>query len=320
MNIKKGIMGIYKITSPSNKIYIGSSMNIRSRFLRYKNLHCKEQHKIYRSILKYGWDSHTFEIIEKCEFENLYNRERYWQEFYDCIGKNGLNCCYVNTDEKPLLISDETKRKLSEKNKGKKMSEENKKKLAERMKNTIMKDSTKEKMRQFFTGKPNPKNGRKIVNIKTNETYNSVSELSKVLNIKYSQLFEDLSNYYDIGYKFIDYEGVLKPKPAKRKVNISVKHIPSQMVFNSITEAALYFNKNNKTLADSIKKNSFNNEFEYLDSEMKPKKKNNKKAVVHLETNLNFNSMREAEIYFNFDKGYVKNNIRSKNSKFKILE
>ena len=30
--------------------------------------------------------------------------------------------------------------------------------------------------------------------------------------------------------------------------------------------------------------------------------------------------MREAEIHFNFNKGYVKNNVKGKTPKFKILE
>lgn len=30
--------------------------------------------------------------------------------------------------------------------------------------------------------------------------------------------------------------------------------------------------------------------------------------------------MREAEVHFNLNKGYVKGNVKSKNSKFKILE
>lgn len=32
------MVGIYKITSPTNKIYIGQSKNIRKRFNNYQNL------------------------------------------------------------------------------------------------------------------------------------------------------------------------------------------------------------------------------------------------------------------------------------------
>lgn len=57
--------GIYKITSPSGRIYIGQSKNINSRIKRYKKLQCcKTQLFLYRSFLKYGVENHKFEIID----------------------------------------------------------------------------------------------------------------------------------------------------------------------------------------------------------------------------------------------------------------
>ena len=40
------ICGIYKITSPSGKIYIGQSINIKSRWKYYEKLRCNKQFKI----------------------------------------------------------------------------------------------------------------------------------------------------------------------------------------------------------------------------------------------------------------------------------
>ena len=62
----KKIIGIYKITSPTNRIYIGSSNDIYNRWCSYKNLKCKSQTKLYNSLLKYGAENHIFEIIENC--------------------------------------------------------------------------------------------------------------------------------------------------------------------------------------------------------------------------------------------------------------
>ena len=45
-------IGIYKITSPSNKIYIGKSNNINRRFKEYIKLRCKQQPKLYNSFKK----------------------------------------------------------------------------------------------------------------------------------------------------------------------------------------------------------------------------------------------------------------------------
>lgn len=57
------MIGIYKITNPNGKIYIGQSTNIDKRFYRYKRLECKGQIKLYNSLKKYGWDAHIIEII-----------------------------------------------------------------------------------------------------------------------------------------------------------------------------------------------------------------------------------------------------------------
>jgi hypothetical protein len=44
-------IGIYKITSPTNKVYIGQSIKINERKRKYKKLDCKNQPKIYNSLL-----------------------------------------------------------------------------------------------------------------------------------------------------------------------------------------------------------------------------------------------------------------------------
>lgn len=59
------IIGIYKITSPTNKVYIGQSININRRFKEYLNiLKSKGQTKLYHSFNKYKIENHTFEILE----------------------------------------------------------------------------------------------------------------------------------------------------------------------------------------------------------------------------------------------------------------
>ena len=84
----KGI--IYKITSPSGNTYIGQTVNLKRRLRRYAILDCKKQQKIYRSILKYGWDNHIIDIIETVEKNILDEREMYWIKFYHSFS-NGLN-------------------------------------------------------------------------------------------------------------------------------------------------------------------------------------------------------------------------------------
>lgn len=127
--------GIYKITSPSGRIYIGQSRNIEDRFYRYKKMSNanKTQIRLMRSFKKYGVQNHNFEIVEECTIDVLNIKERYWQDHYKVISKSGLNCILQETDTLPRQFTEEYKRKRSGINHffyGKHHSEETKKKLS----------------------------------------------------------------------------------------------------------------------------------------------------------------------------------------------
>lgn len=122
------IIGIYKITSPTGRIYIGQSIDIKERHRQYKYLKCNNQTKLYRSLKKYGWESHKVEIIHICKEEEL----NYWEEYYGKLFnvtdiEKGLNVRFCGGNRGKL--SEETKEKLRIINLGKKYSQEvNKKK------------------------------------------------------------------------------------------------------------------------------------------------------------------------------------------------
>ena len=86
------MIGIYKITSPSNKVYVGQSTNIEKRWSGYSTnkKKMKEQTKLFNSFRKYGVDNHKFEIIEECNKDKLNDKEVYWIEFYNSVNA-GLN-------------------------------------------------------------------------------------------------------------------------------------------------------------------------------------------------------------------------------------
>lgn len=126
------MIGIYKITSPSGKIYVGQSVDIERRFRVYRNTKSiKQQMAISNSILKYGVESHIFEIMELCDVDRLNERERYYQDLFDCTGKNGLNCKLTTTNTKSGLYSEETKEKLRIASTGKKHTIETRNRLSE---------------------------------------------------------------------------------------------------------------------------------------------------------------------------------------------
>lgn len=126
--------GIYKITSPKNKVYIGQGLDIKKRFRAYKRMDCKGQTRLFASLKKYGVEKHKFEIITTCEENELNELERYYQEIYNCIGIKGLNCQYTKTETQKYRHSEETKKKIGNSHKGRKgrtyiMSDEHKRKI-----------------------------------------------------------------------------------------------------------------------------------------------------------------------------------------------
>ena len=92
------MIGIYKITSPSGKIYIGQSINIEKRFKGYKYSKAKKQPILHRSFVKYGVENHKFEIICECKKSDLYKLEAKYQILYSAKSPKGLNC-FVNNDK-----------------------------------------------------------------------------------------------------------------------------------------------------------------------------------------------------------------------------
>ena len=198
------MIGIYKITSPTGRVYIGQSTDINRRWSQYKH---KYKHldsntsKLFNSFKKYGFKSHIFEVKERCNINELNNRERYWQEFYNVI-EEGLNCKFVETDEKSGHFSEEIKKKISRANKGKPSpmkgkthTEETKKKMSELAKNRKQilfgffgkhTEESKKKMSDARKGKPAP--NRKVVlqiDLDGNiiKEWNSVVEAQTELNI-----------------------------------------------------------------------------------------------------------------------------------------
>ena len=112
------VCGIYKITSPTNKIYIGQSINIKRRIARYKCLDCKNQYKLHNSLLKYGWDLHIFEIICECNDDILNELEKYYIKYYDTFDtEHGLNL--TDGGDSKRIVSLETRLKMSISGKGK---------------------------------------------------------------------------------------------------------------------------------------------------------------------------------------------------------
>lgn len=181
--MKEKICGIYKITSPSGRIYVGKSVDIVARGRRYKNYDCKNQVLLLRSLLKYKWEAHLFEVIEECERDELSCRERYWQDFYDVIGKMGLNCALESCGDTKKVLSEYTINNLKEACKSKEsLSEEVRKKIGESNKGQKRTEETKKKMSEAKKGKYEGENNPNFGKKRTKETNEKI--LSKRRSFK----------------------------------------------------------------------------------------------------------------------------------------
>lgn len=82
----QGKTGIYMWTNKLNgKKYVGSSINLKRRFLEYYNVNrlLKENSMpINNALLKYGYQNFSLTILEFCEAKDLIIREKYYFEAY----------------------------------------------------------------------------------------------------------------------------------------------------------------------------------------------------------------------------------------------
>jgi len=102
---------IYKVTSPSSKIYIGQTR--RDPRLRWRE-HCMPSSTccpaLKNAIDKYGAENMKIEIVEECTDAMLNDREQHWIRELNTLGPHGYN---LTTGGDACELSEETKTKIS---------------------------------------------------------------------------------------------------------------------------------------------------------------------------------------------------------------
>jgi group I intron endonuclease len=229
--------GIYKITNLKNKkVYIGQTdrLNEREREHFYRlerNKHHNEH--LQKSFNKYGKSMFNFEVIELTD--NLDERELYWvnengginsdknynlknpetKEWSDYVkvkhGKSILgedNPNYGNkwTEEQKKQMSEKRKGKTLEERIGKERADLTKQKMSKSQKNKIVSYETKEKLRQANIGEKNPMYGKGHLQIgeknpmygKPNKNRKPILQYTKDGNLV--KEFEFLSQVKEYGY------------------------------------------------------------------------------------------------------------------------
>lgn len=182
--------------SARNRYKTGKLLNVKKGFVLH---HIDEQMKYNNPERYILWLPEDLKIMTKSEHMS-----------YHQSGNKNINCRIQFTPERLKKMSEvmsgnknpnygkhrteETKRKISEANKGKKRTEEAKKKMSEAKSNgkhhlcgKKLPNSWKEKIANGKIGSKNPM-AKKIINIKTNEVYNTIKEACCKYNISYNKM------------------------------------------------------------------------------------------------------------------------------------
>lgn len=90
--MREGIItGVYRIRNKRNgKSYIGVSLNVEQRFKKHLRTAEANTHGVFyihKAIIKYGESNFEFSVLEECEADELFERERYYIKKYDSFNK-----------------------------------------------------------------------------------------------------------------------------------------------------------------------------------------------------------------------------------------
>jgi group I intron endonuclease len=193
------MVGIYKITNPKNKVYVGQSINIERRWKDYVGLRCKQQPKIYNSLRKYGVSNHTFEIIEECKLEELNSQELKYKIKYNSV-PGGLNCELYDNGVGPR--SQEVKDKIGKFHKGntyrlgQKNSSKSNQLRSKQMKNIPKPQGFGGRISKLTKGIKRPNQNKKVKDNKTGKIYNSITDASISCNTSITTISNSLRKIY----------------------------------------------------------------------------------------------------------------------------
>jgi group I intron endonuclease len=185
---------VYKITSPSGKVYVGSTVDWKKRLATYKKLNCKKQIKLFNSLKKYGAENHTFEILDHCDKSNVRQREHYYGHLFNVLSRNGLNHMLPKFGENLISVSEDFRiaiglcKKGNKNNLGRKFSLEWRTNMSNAKKGMVRKphsDLTKNKMSNAAMGGKNHK-AIILLNIQTGIFYECFMDAANSIGMNYN--------------------------------------------------------------------------------------------------------------------------------------
>lgn len=156
----RGKSGIYCIYSDvGGKCYFGSASNLRGRYSSHINELRRGIHKngrLQNHYNKYGKESLIFEIVAYCPKEYLIKMEQWFIDH----NNNDFNISKIAGNTLGVKCSDETKKKISKANTGRKLSLEHVEKSTRHFRGIKLSEEHRKKIGESF--KRNPENTEKL--------------------------------------------------------------------------------------------------------------------------------------------------------------
>lgn len=155
---------VYKVTNKVNgKVYIGmSKYGLQERKSRHVRDSETPMNYFHRALRKYKEEDFIWSIIDKCKtdvYDDLREMEVAWIAYYDSF-RNGYNSTYGGEGNHGLAISEETRKRMSDAQKGKKLTNETKRRISESRKGDknhnygkSMSKEVKEKLSKILKGR-----------------------------------------------------------------------------------------------------------------------------------------------------------------------
>lgn len=277
-------MIVYKVTNKiNNKVYIG----ITTKTLEYrKRIHIRDSKTkntyFYRALRKYGEDNFTWEIIDTAKTkEELEELEKYYISLYDSFNDKGKGYNTTSGGYSLYDITEEEKQRRSERAKGKNnpmygvespmkgkhFTKEHKRKISESLKNSY---------RPHVIGGNNP-SAKKVINLDTNEIFNTLTEASEKYNISKQMISKVCNGHNETagGFRWafvedgiIRYDKLHKNK-TRRRIKATNKTTREIYEFKSIRSCAEQLKLNRETISLILKgqkKNNYDYDFEYIEN------------------------------------------------------
>ncbi len=255
---------VYLLTNKLNLMrYVGkTTKKLRLRLYQHRNLN---NTYIDRSIQKYGWENFSVEILEECETpEQLNEREIFWIKFLDTKRPNGYNLTDGGDGNHGYIVSEKTRKLRSE--------------------NSPLK--------------------RAVRCIDTNQIFSSITAAAKSLNISETSIWKVCNRIFiranGLKFEYLDDPLTEKEKlrEAKKIIGKAVRCIDTNENFDSISEAAKYFNlckSHVSAVCNGRLLSTGHLHFEYVQKQ-KPENKTFpvKKAVRCEENGIIYGSIKEA--------------------------